>query len=217
MKFIKVKKVESRGANVNRIYKHLQEHCVCFITAFRQIYDIAENNKRNEKLYHDLRALGYGIIKVIGGFPEKQPDGSTKKATEKSFVVVANEVDKAINEKSKVEFSNQFKDDMMGLCKKYEQENILIRYYEGDNKYITGFLYPSGNIEEMSNNITFKDLEDYWTRIHNKVFRIKTLDEDKKIESSFDFSEEDRCCFDFSTGNEWIVQNIKRKELKNRY
>ena len=46
MKFTKVKKVESRGANVNRIYKHLQEHCVCFITAFRQIYDIAENNKR---------------------------------------------------------------------------------------------------------------------------------------------------------------------------
>lgn len=211
--------LKARGANVNRIRQHLQnDGGVCFITAFLKINDIATNNALNKELEQDLRRLGYGIIKVIGGYPETQPSGEIVNVVEKSFVVVDNNTKRATNEQAKVQFADEFKKDMLYLCNKYNQNSVLIRYYAGDGKYETGFLDQGGNLSEMSNEITFKGLENAWTSIHNKTFRLKEVDEltpqDKQSSLDFDFTDENRCIFDFKTGNEWRVRNSIKSRIR---
>lgn len=219
--------VKARGANVNRIRQHLQnDGGVCFITAFRNVNDIATNNALNKELEQDLRGLGLGIIKLIGGYPETQPSGEIKKVVEKSFVVVDNNTKRATNEEAKVKFATEFKQNMQYLCSKYNQNSVLIRYYVGNGEYKTGFLDPNGNLSEMSNEITFQGLQDYWSKIHNKTFRVMEVGEaqekaekqerEKGLYASldFDFSEANNCIFDFDTGNAWRVRHSIQTRIK---
>ena len=213
--------LKARGANVNRIRQHLQNSGgVCFITAFRNVNDIATNNALNKELEQDLRGLGYGIIKITGGYPEKQePSGDIVNVVEKSFVVVDNNTRRITNEENKVKSGEEFKNEMQYLCSKYNQNSVLIRWYVGDGKYKTGFLDAQGNLSPMSNEITFQELKENWSKIHNHLFRLMPEDEAKeknKLYSSldFDFSEENRCIFDFHTGNEWRIRYIIKNRIK---
>lgn len=192
MKFIKV--VNSAGANINRIQQHLNEDCICFLNAFKlnrsefnSIKDervrkekiLAKNREENKKLFSAIKSLQYGVIKIGGGYTYD----NNQIASEESFIVINNNIKKAQTEEDKVKLSQQFKDEMRYLCNKYGQESVLIRYYIGDGNYECGLMDSSGNIvTNLTNNITFKDLESFWSTTHGRKFRVK--------EANFDFKDE---------------------------
>lgn len=192
MKLIKL--IDAAGANINRIQQHLNEDCICFLNAFklnrpefdsikderiRKEKTLAKNREENKKLFSDIKSLQYGVIKIGGGYTYN----NDKIAQEESFIVINNNIKKAETEDEKVKLSQQFKDEMRYLCDKYSQESVLIRYYIGNGNYECGLMDSSGSItNKLTNNITFKDLESFWSTTHGRKFRVK--------EANFDFEYE---------------------------
>lgn len=107
------------------------------LTAFRSEYSLSENRARNRQLANDLKNLGYSYIKITGGYIETiTPDNPNWEDAdevtgrddirqlpimEESFLVTMFN----IKTKETVDFG-VFKDDMINLGIKYEQDSVLI-------------------------------------------------------------------------------------------
>lgn len=200
------------GAHINRVEYHLKHDVVAFITAFRKGFSANENLRRNEKLRQELNNLGCGYIRVLGCYPELH-DGKKETVKEKSFIVICNEVKQLADEKDKIEESDEFKENILKLGYKYNQDSVLIRYYIGEGQFKTQELgtnvLPPGNPvnKEFTGEITTDYLASYWTRIHNNTFSMVEKDDDnpdKQASLSFDFAMENASRYnDFKTGGRW--------------
>jgi hypothetical protein len=111
---------------------------VCFITAYEGDKPKEENEAANKNLERDLRRLGYGFTKTIGGF--KYEDGSI--GHEPGYKVAVREPD-----------PTSFIEEMMALGNKYNQWSILLKTPGEKAKYIrtTG---PVGDVDVEFNKVS---------------------------------------------------------------
>lgn len=81
-----------------------------------------ENLRRTEELKKDIRALGYGYIPTIGGYPESVENEDRK--------INVNEFSFAVPYKQGVLDEQEFVDTMVDLALKYEQDSILVSGFD---------------------------------------------------------------------------------------
>ena len=102
-------------SNWGRITQHIDNGCM-MISACRGERTEEENKKKTDELSNDLRDLGYGYIRILGGYIENKGTEDEKEVTEESFFVP----------KPKNTEDKKFFDDAIKLCKKYGQDSVLI-------------------------------------------------------------------------------------------
>lgn len=109
--------LQSNHKSLSRLVSHNQKYEIGAITAYRKyngcdeskgVLTTKQNNQRNKGLAYDLTKRGYGLIKVVGKYPE-----GGNLVSEVSFIVV----DK--------DDTGKLKDDLILLGKKYYQDSIL--------------------------------------------------------------------------------------------
>jgi hypothetical protein len=137
------------------------EKNVAIITAFRHENtgiggDQSANFALNQQLLDDLRQMGYGSIPVAGGYKEDvldnegRPTGEKRKVEEDSFVVNGGNMD-----------ATKFREDMLELCRKYNQDAVLVKYSGGNEAYL---LLKNGDEEKLGKWSPSKAAE-YYTRM----------------------------------------------------
>ena len=120
---------------------------VCFITAYKYDRSEEENEKLNKDLYHDLHDLGYGLSKSIGGYKykDKPEDEDDKIGHEPGFKVAARNNPEV------------FKEEMLALGRKYNQEAILLKLPGEEAAY---YLSATGEIDTKFNAIKHANPQD---------------------------------------------------------
>lgn len=145
-------------ARLNRIKHHLDSNEeICLISACRGEKTPKENINATRSLANALKSLGYSFIQVNGGYTENKGLPNEQDVLESSFFV--------INNGNK----DTFDQDMLWLCKKYDQETILLR----SNKYVSGWYDFQGNM--MSKPLTkfsIHDIENGFTKVHGSKFSL---------------------------------------------
>jgi hypothetical protein len=193
----------ARGANYNRIQQHLNDDCICFITAYLPFYDPEDKQKNmsickqeNEKLEREIaNRLKYSFIKVKGHYTYTVHNEETNTDErfpfdEESFMVISNtfrEAKKKGNESLMIKEGNEFKEKMIKLRDMFKQESILIRYYKGNGEFTTEIRYSAEakaagrNDFILSNKMTEQEIKDYWTTHKHTRFILKDGTDDSQI------------------------------------
>ena len=104
-----------KESNWGRITQHIDNGCM-MISACRGERTEEENAKKTDELASDLRGMNYGFIRILGGYIENKGTEDEKEVTEESFFVP----------KPKNEDDQTFFDNAIKLCKKYNQDSVLI-------------------------------------------------------------------------------------------
>ena len=104
-----------KESNWGRITQHIDNGCM-MISACRGERTEEENAKKTDELASDLRSMNYGFIRILGGYIENKGTEDEKEVTEESFFVP----------KPKNEDDQTFFDNAIKLCKKYNQDSVLI-------------------------------------------------------------------------------------------
>lgn len=102
-------------SNWGRINQHIDSGCM-MISACRSENSQDVNNRRTDELASDIKSLGYGYIRILGGYIENKGTENETEVTEESFFVP----------KPKNIEDSKFFDDAIDLCKKYNQDSVLI-------------------------------------------------------------------------------------------
>lgn len=211
-----IKERELNEGSMSRLLQHANEGQLAFITGWRSTNSRKQNSEANMSLSNDLKQAGLSFSKVKGGYIEStDPDGNE---LEKPIAVEENTF-AVYNNKYRPE---DFKNLMVNLCKKYNQESVLItdavyedekgnlRYYnykrgpkdyniEIKSKYYNG----NGNIVMSFNGLTVANVEQYYTKIFGKKFAFT---------ESLDIEDE---TFDFKTDT--VYKNVKAISDYNNY
>lgn len=124
-------------ASFSRIHKHLEDTSICIITAYRGLDDNASeeeinnqnrlNKQNNVKLKNDIRALGYGFNSMKGGYVENHGTEDARNVEEHSYFVTDNKND-----------PEAFKNSMIELGKKYDQDSVILKIQGRDDVYLYG-------------------------------------------------------------------------------
>ena len=149
-------------ASLNRLVRGHDEDGYAVLSASRFNYDVAENNKRFNSLKKDVKSLGYSYVPVFGGYIETGEEGQKEPVYEKSLYVLPFKRD-AHGEDVVKDFES-FKNDMINLGKKYEQEAILITEPNEPPAY---YYMRNGKYGEVFNGVTsFNDIKNqYFTSL----------------------------------------------------
>lgn len=102
-------------SNWSRLNRHINNACF-LISACRGENDVTTNKKRTEALANDIRNAGLGYIRVLGGYVENKGTPEEIEVTEESFFVPI----------TKNYTKQDFFDLAIKLCKKYDQDSVLI-------------------------------------------------------------------------------------------
>ena len=165
--------VKEAGANIARLLFHLNNNDVAFITSFRRKYSKAENVQRNKQLALDIHNMGLGFIRVKGGYLE-EPEDNTKPKTviEDSYAV--------IHKPTTSESQDEFFNEMLGLCGKYDQDAVLICLLNREDKPKASYT-RNGSIEYGPfTKLTFKDVEEFFTQLHGYKFKMEDITESEE-------------------------------------
>lgn len=119
-------------SNWGRITQHIDNGCM-MISACRGENSEEVNKKKTDELANDIREMGYGYIRILGGYIENKGTEDETEVTEESFFIP----------KPKKVDDNQFFNDAIKLCKKYGQDSVLISlpnfvdfgYYDKNGKF----------------------------------------------------------------------------------
>ena len=112
-------------ASLSRVWQHAKsDRPIALLTAFRGEYDRDENVRRNKELAATVRKLGYGFFFVDGYWIENQGTPEEVHVSEDSLFVIAPE---GTDEK--------FRQQMIELGVKYNQDGVLIKDKEGAKVY----------------------------------------------------------------------------------
>ncbi len=138
---------ELTEANLNRISRGHNKDGYIVISAFFKDRTIEENNQKTKELKAALTTKGYSYVPVFGGYRYMD---THKETMEKSFCVYP--IQRGWQRKP-IDF-NVFKENMIKLGKKYEQNSILICPPNEKPRY----LYLADMHEEKPfSNITYND------------------------------------------------------------
>lgn len=120
-------------SNWGRITQHIDNGCI-MISACRGERSEEENKKKTDELAKDIREAGLGFIRILGGYIENKGTEDEKEVTEESFFVP----------KNKKMSDEEFFDIAIKLCKKYNQDSVLISLPEYTD---FGYYDKSGNFD----------------------------------------------------------------------
>ena len=131
-------------SNWSRLNKHLKDNCF-MISACRGDKTEKENKQRTEQLAKDIRAKGLGFIRILGGYVENKGEADEREVVEESFLVPM----------PKNYAKYMFFDDAIELCKKYNQDSVLISMPE----YVDfGYYDKNGNFDfSPGESLTFSN------------------------------------------------------------
>lgn len=178
---LKYKTIKESGANLSRLLSHLKDKDVAFITAFRGGNSMKANIENNKKLALDIYNLGYSYIKIEGGYMEEVEDGEPVEVKEKSFAVIH-------TPKSKKD-QDEFFELMLGLCKKYNQDSVLISLVDREEDHPKASYNSDGEIVYGPfNKINTQDVESFFTKIHNHKFVFEDFKESIEVNKPTSFS-----------------------------
>lgn len=104
-----------KESNWGRITQHIDDGCM-MISACRGDKSEAENKKRTDTLAKDLREYKLGYIRILGGYIENKGTPDEVEVTEESFFVP----------KPKDMSDEDFFNTAIKLCKRYDQDSVLI-------------------------------------------------------------------------------------------
>lgn len=119
------------------------------ISASRGENDNQTNNKLSKQLLNDIKNSGFSFVPVFGGFIENKGTENEKQVYETSYIVL--NFDRNGNEKD----FNTLKNLAINLCKKYNQDSVLVKAPNGVPQYIT----QNGNVDmEFNGDVKINDL-----------------------------------------------------------
>lgn len=135
---------EITESNWSRLATHINNGCF-MISACRGDKSEKENKVRTESLAKDLRFYKLEYVRVLGGYVEEAPGGMKREVVEESFFVP----------QPKDYEDEKFFDIAIELCKKYEQDSVLISMPD----YIEfGYYNKNGDFEfSPGNKLVFTD------------------------------------------------------------
>lgn len=154
-----------------RLKRHFNDRNCAFISACRAGNTPEQNNKATEALEKDLRDLGYGFIKVKGGYVEISDDGTKVPVIEKTFAIFDNNHQNFNNFPQG--FKTNFKRDMIGLCRKYNQDTVFVKEKDQPGHYYDQAGKAFGNY----NDISTEDIENYFTTLRSNTFKFTEAEE----------------------------------------
>lgn len=161
-----------KASSFNRLMTHMEEAECMFITAFRSSYSLTENAERDNQLINDINHWDLSYIKIIGGYTENEGSGDEIDVNDFFYC--------AINDKYTPE---RFAEIAVMLCKKYEQEAVLVTFPVADKPRTTrskqniirveGKYYDkNGKVDKEFDNITVQNVTEYFTKVGNRKFTL---------------------------------------------
>lgn len=112
-------------ASLSRVWQHAEsDRPIALLTAFRGEFDREQNVRRNKELAATIRKLGYGYFFVDGYWIENQGTAEEVHVSEDSIFVIAPEGS-----------DEKFRNQMVQLGAKYNQDGVLIKDKEGAKVY----------------------------------------------------------------------------------
>lgn len=166
---VKLYNVKESGSNLSRLMYHLDNKDVCFITSFRGNYSRKENLRRNKLLALDIHNMGYSFIRVEGGYHEEDKEDPI---IEDTFAVISDPISKKIQ--------NEFFNLMIGLCKKYEQDAVLISLNNREDITVASYNSNKEIVYGPFSHITTNNVEEFFTRIHGHKFKMESFYESEE-------------------------------------
>lgn len=143
--------------SLSRIWQHVDrlDQQFAIITAFRGEYTLEENIERNKSLANDIRKLGYGYFFVDGYYVENQGTPNEIRVKEDSIFVNPGK-----------KFVPKFNEQMIALCRKYQQETVLIRTDKGFE------LFDSDGVSRVTmNKLNPNKIGMFYTQLRDKKKR----------------------------------------------
>lgn len=161
-----------KASSFSRLMTHMEEAECMFITAFRSSYSLTENAERDNQLINDINHWDLSYIKIVGGYTEN--DGSGDEIDVNDYFYCA------INDKYTPE---RFAEIAVMLCKKYEQDAILVTFPVADKPRTTrskqniirvdGKYYDKNDkVDKELDNITVQNVTEYFTKVGNRKFTL---------------------------------------------
>ena len=152
--------MEIRAFSLNRLRQYIDGKIPFgIVSAFRNENKATENKKLSSELALQIRSLGYGYIKLLGGYVESLDDGSFMEVIETSYLI-----------------PNATFEDISRLGKKYKQETIL--YFSGESLYY--YDVESKNVVMKFSNKFSTDrtaVEKYFSKIRGQGKKFTFLQE----------------------------------------
>lgn len=112
-------------ASLSRVWQHAEsDRPIALLTAFRGEFDREQNVRRNKELAATIRKLGYGYFFVDGYWIENQGTAEEVHVSEDSIFVIAPEGS-----------DEKFRNQMVQLGAKYNQDGVLIKDKDGAKIY----------------------------------------------------------------------------------
>lgn len=132
-KIINMLGISVNESNFGRIKQHIDNGCM-MISACRGENTEHENTVATDSLAKDLKNSKLGYIRILGGYIENLGTDSEKEVTEESFFVP----------KTGTMSDNEFFSTAIKLCKKYNQDSVLISlpeykdfgYYDKNGEFV---------------------------------------------------------------------------------
>lgn len=166
--------VKEAGANIFRLLNHLENNDVAFITPFRHGLTKIENINRNKELSLDLHNMGLGYIRVKGSYLEEPENDEVEAKTviEDSYVVIHKPTSK--------ESQDEFFDEMLGLCGKYDQDAVLISLLNREDIPKASYNSKGEIVYGPFNKLTFNGVEEFFTQLHGYKFKMESCTESEE-------------------------------------
>lgn len=140
---------------------------------------LAELNKVRIREFIDiLKSSGYSYTPVYGGFIENKGTDDEEKVYERSFIIYP------YDKQGQLKDFNELYDFALKMCKKFNQDSVLIAKPNENPKYIT----KDNNVDkEFNGQISFNDIsQDYFTDLHKNTHK---YDIENRTPTRFSFTE----------------------------
>ena len=148
----------------SRILKHLNSRNTMFITAFRGEFSTKQNRKRNLALLDDIRNSNLAVIPCKGGFIEDTGDGHKREVYKETYCVINTEYSQRDFIKLAIKWCEKYNQDAVLVTFPTDEEysmNVSAKYYDKNGKVVGEF-----------NKLSLNDIEEYFTKIYNKTFKL---------------------------------------------
>jgi len=140
---------EAASKSLNRVLDHFQNNSFSIISASRGLYGKEENDTRTQNLISDVRGSGFGFVKMKGRYVEGYGTEGEKTPVQEDVLFIASkpmkvntettsQEEKKHNDEVNAKWNQEFKQKMIALGNKYDQESIVFKPYEEEKAYLIG-------------------------------------------------------------------------------
>jgi hypothetical protein len=152
-------------AGLSRLVQHIDTRNVGFITAFRGTYSLSENRQRNVALKNDIRAAGFGFLRVVGHWVENEGTPEEVEVIEESFMVIGDASDD----------HGRLVGFLRNAAHKYQQEAFLFKPY---NTHAMTAQYANGGHDSIG-QFSLSSIGKMYSSFRKKKFVFRNLSESR--------------------------------------